>query len=137
MRSIDNRKSKIGNTSDPRHQELMREIDWMYRRYNDGLPAPDMARTAKALHAFLQANPGWSFVVIRRAIRNRFYSRAINLSEQPWAWIKFLPRYVADPLDEWKKPMRGKGNEVQREWEEILAEEGQRPSMFTTKTQRH
>jgi hypothetical protein len=32
--------------------------------------------------------------------------------------------YAADPLDERKRPMRGKGDEVARQWEELLDSKG-------------
>lgn len=107
----------LSGKSDPRHQALMEEIDFLYKRYNDDLPAPDMGRTAKALAQFLKANPGWPVARIVRALRNRFYSRGVNYSEAPWAWTRYLPMYVWDPLDEWKKPMRGMGDSVQEYWE--------------------
>jgi hypothetical protein len=117
-----NRKSKIGNpkSPDPRHARLMEEIDRLYRRYN-GLPPPDMGRTAKALSGFLRANPRWPVETIQRAMRNRFASKNINPSEPPWAWLRYLPNYIADPLDEYKRPMRGKGDEIFAWWEAELS----------------
>ena len=98
----------------------MDEISRLYKRYNNELPPPDMGRTAKALAEFLRANPAWPLKTIQRAMRNRFFSQGINFSEEPWAWIKYLPRYAADPLDKWKKPMRGKGDEVFAWWEQQI-----------------
>ena len=117
-----NRQSAIANrqSPDPRHQPLIVEIDRLYRRYNSELPAPDMGRTAKALAEFLRANPRWPLPTIQRAMRNRFFSQAINFSEAPWVWLKHLPSYVADPLDKFKQPMRGKGDQVFKWWEEQI-----------------
>lgn len=110
---------------DPRHGPLMAEIDRLYREYNDSLPPPDMGRTAKALAEFLRANPRWPLKTIQRAMRNRFYSKGINWSESPWRWIRWLPDYALDPLNEFKQPMRGKGNEVFAWWEmQILKGKG-------------
>lgn len=115
-------KSKIENrkSPDPRHQPLMEEIDRLYRRYNNDLPAPDMGRTAKVLAEFLRANPRWPLKTIQRAMRNRFFSKRVNFSEAPWMWLKYVTSYAGDPLDEWKKPMRGKGDELFAWWEEQI-----------------
>jgi hypothetical protein len=98
----------------------MEEVARLYKRYNDELPPPDMGRTAKALHEFLRANPRWPLKTIQRAMRNRFFSQGINFSEAPWMWLKYLPSYVADPLDKYKRPMRGKGNALFAWWEEEI-----------------
>jgi hypothetical protein len=112
-----NLKSQIANASDPRHQALMVEVDRLYRWYNDGLPCPDMGRTAKALHEFLRANPAWPLRTIQRAMRNRYDSEEINYSEAPWIWLKHLPSYVQDPLNRFKQPVYGRGDKVFRMWE--------------------
>lgn len=114
------------SSSDPRHQPLMEEIDFLYRWYNADVPAPDMGRTAKRLNLFLRENPGWTVERIVRAMRNRYYSIGVNWSEAPWQWIGYLPMYARDPLDKYKQPMRGKGDHVQREWEELLTTETKR-----------
>jgi hypothetical protein len=123
VRPIVNRQSAIGNAPDPRHQPLMDEIDALYKRYNEDVPAPDMGRTANALHRFLKENPGWTVERMVRAMRNRYYSIGVNWSEAPWQWIVYLPMYARDPLDKYRQPMRGKGDEVAREWEEMLRAE--------------
>jgi hypothetical protein len=102
---------------DSRHQPLMEEIDFLYRSYNQGLPPPDMGRTAKALHIFLQANRGWPLRAIQRAMRNRFGSQEVNYSEGPWVWLKRLADYYVDPLNKWGKPLRGQGDGVFEYWE--------------------
>ena len=122
---IENRQSpnqQITRSPDSRHRPLMEEIDRLYREYNEGLPPPDMGHTAKALSEFLRGNPKWPLKTLQRAMRNRFFSKGVNWSESPWRWIKYLPDYALDPLNEFRQPMRGKGNEVFAYWEQRVTQ---------------
>jgi len=85
-------------------QRIVDAISDEYQRAN-GVPCPWGNKLAfRRLDELVRGNPKWTADDWIRCVRNRFASEDISPAEAPEAFVRFLPRYVAGPLDRFHLP---------------------------------
>lgn len=111
---IKRKKNKRPGGPDPRHQPFIGALekywDWMNSESESPPAMPFSPRTAKKISEFLDANPKITLEQIQDCLNNRAHSDGISPTEDPIAWIAYVLKFLAGPMDRFGKLKQKNGD---------------------------
>ena len=104
---IRGKRGSQGKAADPRHKPFRDDVHGFWQQLNGQELAPWGPAEAKQLALLLSANPRLTRDEFRAMLEHRARSPGVNRSDPPHLWLHSLPRFLANPLDRFNRPLEG------------------------------